>query len=70
MKKEFKEIERHFNAIECPDCGGLHQCRLHCINNKEIQITFVKGVLAEPCWRYKSMVHKAVEDLKKKYSIE
>lgn len=67
IQEELNKLQRDFNSMECPDCGGLHQCRLHDIDNKNIQITFMKDLDGEPCWGYKSMVHKTIEEFKNKY---
>lgn len=68
IQKELNKIRKHLNSMECPDCGGLHQCRLHYIDNKIVQITFINGLL-EPCCGYKSMVYKAIDDFKKQLDI-
>lgn len=65
IQKELRRIETNFNSMVCPDCGGLHQCHLHCNESKSIKITFAKGLLGEPCWGYKSMLHQAVKELEK-----
>ncbi len=70
INKELKKVQRLFNSMECPDCGGLHQCRLRCIANGSISITFINGLLCEPCWGYKSMVHKRVNELENHHGLQ
>lgn len=28
LNDRLKALEREANAMQCPDCGGLHQCHL------------------------------------------
>ena len=67
IKRKLKDLEDKVNLIECPDCGGGHQCRLHYLDDNSVLITFVNGLMIEPCWGYKSMVSTEVDKFKKEY---
>lgn len=63
---DIKELERYFNKMECPDCGGVHQCRLYKGNDNKTLVTFIESGLFKICWGYKSKVHKQINAIENK----
>lgn len=68
LNERLGALEREANAMQCPDCGGLHQCRLS-FKDGNILVKFEEGFSGPPCWGYKSFVHQRIRDLKAQYNI-
>lgn len=62
---KIKQLEYHFNTMECPDCGGLHRCRLYQDTSNEILVTFIESELSKSCRGYKAEVHEQIRALEK-----
>lgn len=69
LRGRLRALEREANSMECPDCGGLHQCRLTLLKDWSIVESFGRGLLGDPCFGYKSFVIQRVRDLKMRYNI-
>lgn len=68
LNDRLKALEREANAMQCPDCGGLHQCHLS-LKSGNILVKFESGLFGPPCWGYMSFVHQRIRDLKAQYNI-
>ena len=68
LKADLLILEREANSMQCPDCGGLHQCRLFLLNGN-ILVKFERGLLGVPCFGYKSFVPQRIRDLKSQYNL-
>lgn len=68
IKERLRSLEREFNSMQCPDCGGLHQCRLR-FTGGDIVVSFRRESLGLLCWGYTSFVNQSVRDLKAQYNI-
>lgn len=68
LSERLRALEREVNSMQCPDCGGLHQCRLR-FRNGNILVQFERGLFGAPCWGYTSFVHQRIRDLKAQYNI-
>lgn len=63
---KIKQLEHHFNTMQCPDCGGIHQCRLYKDAFNEILVTFIESKLSKSCWGYRAEVQKQINALENK----
>lgn len=68
IKKELRNLERELDTMGCPECGGVHECRLHCLQDGTITITFIKSSF-DICHEYQKYVHKVVGELRTKYNL-
>lgn len=68
LKERLRYLEREANSMPCPDCGGLHQCRLQ-YSSGDIVVSFERELLGLPCWGYMSFVNQRVSALKAQYNI-
>lgn len=68
IKNELNDIMKRFNSEECPECGGIHQCRLHLCMDGNITISTKAGIIP-PCHKYTSAIHNAVDEIIKKYKL-
>lgn len=67
--KHIRELESYFNAMECPDCGGLHQCHLCVDDNNSIAVVFDESGLFKPCYGYKEKVFKSIKEQNNIYTV-
>ena len=68
IRIELGNIMSKFNTEECPECGGIHQCRLHLCMDGNITITTTAGIIS-PCHKYISAIHNAVDEVIKKHNL-
>ena len=68
LNDRLRALEHEANVMQCPDCGGQHQCRLS-FKNGSILVKYESGIFGPPCWGYTSFVHQRINDLKTQYNI-
>lgn len=43
FRKKLRDLQQVLNSKQCPDCGGLHLCRLSLRSNNRVLVEFDEG---------------------------
>lgn len=68
LKEQLRLLQQEANSMQCPDCGGFHQCHIH-LSCGDVVVSFERELLGLPCCGYMHFVNQRIRDLKAQYNI-